>query len=270
MQIHEREPHKCPEDCEACKALREGNHDIFVESARRKYSPPNATQDGSSTPVSSTSEPASSVPLVPSPPAPHDARSKQTETEARSDGSASRPTTPSLSSGYVSQSLYNKLSEDQEKMQEGMVVPLPRHPVVHEILDMYLKQVNSETVQTLGINVDQIAAMIRGLEAMFNVALGRTLLYKDERTQYAHQLELRRQMRIGAEPAMFYGAEHLTRMLVWIPEFMIGVNEMNAPNRELVIKISSNVLAFISSHLHEFWTSSYTRADSNRSHAHRH
>jgi len=206
MQTHEREPHNCPEGCEACKAIREGKNDMFIESVRKKYSPPSA---GSSSP-----EP---VPSAPSSAAAHDAKNKPVEGEAHSDGSASRSATPSLSSGYVSQSLYNKLSEDQEKMQEGMVISLPRHPVVHEILDMYLKQVNSETVQTLGINVDQIGAMTRGLEAMFNVALGRTLLYKGERGQYAHQLELRKQMRKEADPALFYGVEHLTRMLFGFP-----------------------------------------------------
>ena len=156
--------------------------------------------------------------------------------------------------------LYGRMVDEQEKVQEGALVPLPRTPSVHDLLGAYLQHLSEEQLGALGLGAKQVAALLRGTEALFNVALGRVLLYKEERSQLARLLEQQRVVRAPVpEPAHVYGAEHLARMLAWLPEFVADISEIDEHEREHILRLAESILVFLAEHLAEYWTSTYTR-----------
>ena len=174
------------------------------------------------------------------------------------------------SAGTVT-ALYNKMLDEQDKVAQGWLVPLPRSPNVHELLGAYYQRARQRAAaaapagDTLDVQGEQLAARLRGFEEMFNVALGRALLYKEERTQLARILEQQRQMRTIADPARLYGVEHLARLLVWLPEFLADVHqELDAQERALVLHIAQDMLSFVAENMRDYWCSSYTHAVSPR------
>lgn len=231
MQRHEHEDHPCPSDCPACAAIREHREEFFRESARSRYAP----QCGTS-------------------------KENQTTTTAAAAATAQVTQTGNGTSTVLS-ALYGRMVDEQEKVQEGQLVPLPRTPSVHDLLGAYLQHLSEEQLGTLGLGAKQVAALLRGTEVLFNVALGRVLLYKEERTQLARLLEQQRVVRAPVpEPAHVYGAEHLARMLAWLPEFVADINEVDEHEREHILRLAESILVFLAEHLSEYWTSTYTRA----------
>lgn len=83
--------------------------------------------------------------------------------------------------------------------------------------------------------IDILEETIGGLREYFDKALGRILLYRFERLQYAEQ-----QKEWSAEqgPSTTYGAEHLGRLLVSLPELISQTNmdsqSVNRLREELV------------------------------------
>nr|XP_023896606.1 protein MRG2-like [Quercus suber] len=94
------------------------------------------------------------------------------------------------------------------------LVKLPRAPNVDKILKKYLgyrmKKYNSIA--------DSVGEILRGLRCYFNKALPAILLYKSERRQYKEAIS------VDVSPSTVYGAEHLLRLLVKMPELLYYAN----------------------------------------------
>ncbi|SGY18209.1 BQ5605_C015g08008 [Microbotryum silenes-dioicae] len=140
----------------------------------------------------------------------------------------------------IPDSLKTQLVDDWEAVTKNhTLVPLPRVPNVDTILDEWNKYLQNEDpdrrryvmlscrrnprsprrtgtdrLPSLRSLAAEVAA---GLGMYFNKALGNNLLYKFERGQYAEQLAT---LPAGRQLSSIYGAEHLLRLFVNLPELL--------------------------------------------------
>ncbi|KAK3221666.1 hypothetical protein Dsin_008691 [Dipteronia sinensis] len=111
--------------------------------------------------------------------------------------------------------LKKQLVDDWEFInQQDKLVKLPRSPNVDEILSKYLQYRSKKD----GMMSDSIGEILKGIRCYFDKALPVTLLYKKERQQY-HDVVLD-----NVSPSTIYGAEHLLRLFVKLPELLAYVN----------------------------------------------
>ncbi|KAL8397324.1 hypothetical protein RB594_004156 [Gaeumannomyces avenae] len=118
------------------------------------------------------------------------------------------------------------LVDDWENITKNQqLVPIPHpHPfdnIVKDYVEWELPHRPDDSAEK-----DLLEETMSGLREYFNKALGRILLYKFERTQY---LEIREQWESPSEGghkcvADTYGAEHLLRLLVSLPELVAQTN----------------------------------------------
>ncbi|KAA8901394.1 MRG-domain-containing protein [Sphaerosporella brunnea] len=111
------------------------------------------------------------------------------------------------------------LVDDWENVTKNqMLVPLPRDPTVSEILETYK---NSSSKKRPGsAEADIFDEILAGLKLYFDKSLGTILLYRFERQQY---LEIKKE-HPTKEPSEIYGAEHLLRLCVSMPELLAHTN----------------------------------------------
>mmetsp|Transcript_13937 Transcript_13937/g.37207 ORF Transcript_13937/g.37207 Transcript_13937/m.37207 type:complete len:293 (-) Transcript_13937:11-889(-) len=103
------------------------------------------------------------------------------------------------------------LVEDFEQVAEGgKLVPLPRNPCVAELMDRYVAE--AKTGRTGSVDAEEEVA--HGLMTYFDKALPVMLLYRNERDQAADALA------DGQMPRAVYGAEHLSRLMVKLPDII--------------------------------------------------
>ncbi|CAH2076266.1 unnamed protein product [Thlaspi arvense] len=106
-----------------------------------------------------------------------------------------------------------------------LVVKLPRIPNVDEILTKYLEL----RIKKDGINqmkqicvlyriTDTVGEILKGIRCYFDKALPMMLLYDKERRQYEEAIA------DDISPSTVYGAEHLLRLFVKLPELFSRVN----------------------------------------------
>ncbi|KAI8868251.1 MRG-domain-containing protein [Ramicandelaber brevisporus] len=131
-------------------------------------------------------------------------------------------------------SLKSRLVDEWEQITKNQRLhKLPRVPSVNMILDAYKhhKQSQRNKMSTLpaGITDDTpfdkiksrqdeiVSEVLDGLRQYFNAALGTVLLYRNERQQYSEILISHR----GKQMADIYGAEHLLRLFVQLPAFLV-------------------------------------------------
>ncbi|XP_031282992.1 protein MRG2-like isoform X2 [Pistacia vera] len=87
----------------------------------------------------------------------------------------------------------------------GKLVKLPCTPTVDDILEKYRHYRIADSTRE----------MIKGLHSFFDKALPIMLLYKSERRQYEDT------MAVMVAPSTIYGAEHLLRLFVKLPELLV-------------------------------------------------
>ncbi|OQU84822.1 hypothetical protein SORBI_3004G129300 [Sorghum bicolor] len=143
--------------------------------------------------------------------------------------------------------LKKQLVDDWEFVsQMGKFVKLPRSPTVDDILKKYLEH---RTKKDGKIN-DSYAEILKGIRCYFDKALPAMLLYKKERDQYAEEVKG------DVSPSTVYGAEHLLRLFVKLPELLAFVNMEEDALNKLQMKLL-DILKFIQKNQSTFFTTVY-------------
>ncbi|KAF1872447.1 hypothetical protein Lal_00016745 [Lupinus albus] len=94
--------------------------------------------------------------------------------------------------------------------QQDKLVTLPRSPTIDEILTKYLEYKTKKDTTV----ADSIGESLKGIRRYFDRALPMMLLYTKERKQYIETIV------DGVSPSTIYGAEHLLRLFVKLPELL--------------------------------------------------
>lgn len=92
---------------------------------------------------------------------------------------------------------------------EGKLLQLPRRPNVMQVFQQYVQYVREKQ----GVSQAE-EDLVTGLQVYFDKALWQCLLYKVERRQAEMVLAA------GQAPSAVYGAEHLLRLVVKLPELL--------------------------------------------------
>ncbi|KAI0919770.1 hypothetical protein AcV5_001746 [Taiwanofungus camphoratus] len=150
----------------------------------------------------------------------------------------------------VPEALKVLLVDDWEAVtKNNQLVPLPRSPNVLELLEEFRAHVLAQKPPQLKEPGTLLPTIVAGLQTYFDRALGANLLYRFERPQYA---ETRKRYVTGPavvlgqekEMSAVYGAEHLLRMLVSLPQ-MVGSSNMDAESVALVREYVNELMAFM-------------------------
>lgn len=143
-----------------------------------------------------------------------------------------------------------KLLEDWERItRERKLVPLPRAPSIAVLLDDFLqaKAKRSSHERLYGEVVD-------GMKSYFNQALSPLLLYKYERKQFRDLKEAQK-----AQPlAEIYGAEHLLRLYVKLPELLAQCRMQREHMTVLVSKLVE-LLKFLQANKSKYFVNEYEK-----------
>ncbi|KAL2499629.1 Protein MRG1 [Abeliophyllum distichum] len=131
----------------------------------------------------------------------------------------------------IPSTLKKQLVDDWEFItQQNKLVKLPRSPNVEDIFTKYLDYRSKKD----GMKTDAVGEILKGLRCYFNKALPVVLLYQKERDQYHEAVS------DNVTPSNIYGAEHLLRLFVKLPELLAFV------------KIDAETLIRMQQKLHEF------------------
>ncbi|KAH9663771.1 protein MRG1 [Citrus sinensis] len=132
----------------------------------------------------------------------------------------------------IPSTLKKQLVDDWEFVnQQDKLVKLPRLPNVDDILTKYLQYRSKKD----GMMTDSIGEILKGIRCYFDKALPVMLLYKKERQQY-HDLVVD-----NVSPSTIYGAEHLLRLFVKLPELLAYVNIED----ETLIRLQQKMIDFL-------------------------
>ncbi|XP_075495684.1 protein MRG1-like isoform X1 [Primulina tabacum] len=147
--------------------------------------------------------------------------------------------------------LKKQLLDDNECVtQLDQLVKLPRSPSVHELLEKYhdFKMKDCKTVDT-------VAEIVKGgLCHYFDKALPTVLLYKNERQQYKEVIV------DNISPSSVYGAEHLLRLFVKLPEMLTDLH-MQMETLTKLCQISQDLLRFLQMNQTSFFLSNYQTSE---------
>ncbi|KAF2431983.1 MRG-domain-containing protein [Tothia fuscella] len=140
--------------------------------------------------------------------------------------------------------LKSALVDDWEMVtKNNQLVKLPSDTPASVVLDDYLAY--EKTKRHPGTaEVDILEEIVKGLKDYFGCAIGRVLLYRQERAQHISLLKASRSPTgdlAGKSMEDIYGAEHLIRLLVSMPELVAQTNmDMQSVNRlrEEMIKLT--------------------------------
>uniref|UniRef100_A0A1D1YA12 Mortality factor 4-like protein 1 n=1 Tax=Anthurium amnicola TaxID=1678845 RepID=A0A1D1YA12_9ARAE len=143
--------------------------------------------------------------------------------------------------------LKKQLVDDWEFVSQlGKLVKLPRNPNVDDILKKYLEYRTKKD----GMIADSVGEILKGIRCYFDKALLAMLLYKNERQQYRDAVGDK------VSPSSVYGAEHLLRLFVKLPELLAYVNMEEDALTKLQQKLS-DFLKFLQKNQSSFFLSTY-------------
>ncbi|XP_076938568.1 protein MRG2-like [Bidens hawaiensis] len=131
----------------------------------------------------------------------------------------------------------------------GKLVKLPCIPNVDEIFKLYLEQQSNKDGRAP-------VEIINGLQCYFDKALPVMLLYKGERKQYEEATAN------GVSPSKVYGAEHLLRLFVKLPEILYHANIEEETLTDLQHKLQ-DFLKFLQKKQSLFFVSTYETPNSS-------
>ncbi|KAF2857842.1 hypothetical protein K470DRAFT_266535 [Piedraia hortae CBS 480.64] len=155
------------------------------------------------------------------------------------------------------------LVDDWEKITKGeLVAYLPSPTPVSNFLHDYEtwatashQRVRSDTPDSDSDRaISDMKEVISGIKDLFNSALGRALLYREERRQYIYF----RHNYLGAQASDYYGCEHLLRLLVSLPEMISRANM----ERDVIVKTRRELvpmIVWLSDRIDVYLSTGYTR-----------
>ncbi|KAL2707127.1 Chromatin modification-related protein EAF3 [Kluyveromyces marxianus] len=139
--------------------------------------------------------------------------------------------------------LRSVLVDDWENVtKDRQLVQLPSsHP-----LDEILHQFYTDMAGSLASPVDQaqLSEFINGIKLYFNLSLGKLLLYRLERIQFADLLK----KYPNKQPTQVYGTVHLLRLITLLPE-MIESSNVDDQTAKIIVKHCDSLLDWIASHV---------------------
>lgn len=121
------------------------------------------------------------------------------------------------------------LVDDWENVtKNNELVKLPSEHPVNQVLDTYFEQ-EKQKRRPGSADVDLLEEFIAGTKSYFTRCLGRILLYKFEKLQYAEIRKAWDNAPTGGDmdgkgPGDVYGPEHLARLVVKLPELIAQTN----------------------------------------------
>lgn len=133
--------------------------------------------------------------------------------------------------------------------KNNQLVTLPRSPTALEVLKEFAAYVRKNKPPHLKEPLIVIQTVVDGFQAYFDRALGANLLYRFERPQYA---EVRKNYWTGPkvvagnekEMSHVYGAEHLLRMLVSLPQ-IISTTAMDAESVNIIRDYANELMVYM-------------------------
>ncbi|MCO5567078.1 hypothetical protein L7F22_020763 [Adiantum nelumboides] len=145
--------------------------------------------------------------------------------------------------------LKKQLVDDWEFVSQlGKLIKLPRHPTVDDILKKYLEFKAKQD----GVVGDALVEILNGLRTYFDKSLPAMLLYKPERAQFLEHVP---ENSIIA-PSSVYGAEHLLRLFVKLPELLVYTNMEDDALLQLQQKLA-DFLKYLQKNQSVFFLSTY-------------
>ncbi|XP_078443970.1 MRG family protein [Wolffia australiana] len=133
--------------------------------------------------------------------------------------------------------------------QQKKLVKLPRSPNVDDILKKYLEH----RAKKDGMIADSVGEILKGIRCYFDKALFAMLLYKNEREQYNDAIKEQ------VSPSSIYGAEHLLRLFVKLPELLTYVRMEDEALSKMQQRLSE-FLKFLQKNQSSFFLSAYEPA----------
>ncbi|CAH1437451.1 unnamed protein product [Lactuca virosa] len=147
----------------------------------------------------------------------------------------------------IPSALKKQLVNDWEFVNEqDKLVELPRSPNIDDIFEKYLEYRSKKD----GMMTDSVGEILKGLRCYFDRALPIILLYNKERHQYHEAVA------DDVSPSTIYGAEHLLRLFVKLPDLLPYVNI----EEDLVMRLHQkfvDFLKFLQKNQNSFFVSSY-------------
>lgn len=143
--------------------------------------------------------------------------------------------------------LKKQLVDDSDFVnQQDKLVKLPRSPTVDEILTKYLEYKSKKD----SVEADSTGEILKGIRLYFDKALPMMLVYKKERKQCNEAVV------DNVSPSTIYGAEHLLRLFVKLPELLSYVNIEEETLSRLQQKLL-DFLRFLQKNQSTFFLSAY-------------
>ncbi|XP_075510589.1 protein MRG1-like isoform X2 [Primulina tabacum] len=147
-------------------------------------------------------------------------------------GTEDNPAAEKLIKIQIPPTLKKKLVDDWEFItQLDKLVKLPRSPCVDDVLTKYLEYRSKKD----GMMTDAVGEIFNGLRCYFDKALPVILLYEKEHQQYRDVISE------SVFPSSIYGAEHLLRLFVKLPELLAHVSI----EEETLIRLQQKLLEFL-------------------------
>jgi len=150
----------------------------------------------------------------------------------------------------IPEQLKGLLVDDWENVTKTQkLLPLPRNPTVSDILDDYLDHAMKSRKRN-GESDELLNEVVRGIKLYFDKTLGSSLLYRMERKQYTETIV---EADSDVAPSDVYGAEHLLRLFVQMPQLIASSNV--DPDSAVLLK---DYLADVLSYLQQEQTQLFT------------
>ncbi|KAI5925499.1 MRG-domain-containing protein [Camillea tinctor] len=150
------------------------------------------------------------------------------------------------------------LVDDWENITKNMqLVPIPHSKPVTKILEDYAAYETPKRPAGSS-QIDILEETLAGLKEYFDKSLGRILLYRFERVQYAdiHKKWASDPDFEGKAASDIYGAEHLLRLIVTLPELIAQTN-MDQQSVNRLREELSKFCAWLSKNATEYFVSNY-------------